>query len=77
MTLIAGAGSGSINQRSGSVPKCHGSATLHKGIGLFGILYYSFSPHYICYFRRRNPRGWRWWWMWVGPCTGTHTPSFV
>jgi hypothetical protein len=31
MTLIAGAGSGSINQRSGSVPKCHGSATLHKG----------------------------------------------
>ncbi len=30
MTKIAGAGSGSINQRSGSIPKCHGSATLQK-----------------------------------------------
>jgi hypothetical protein len=28
MTKIAGSGSGSISQRHGSVPKCHGSATL-------------------------------------------------
>jgi hypothetical protein len=56
MTLIAGAGSGSINQRSGSVPKCHGSATLHKGIGLFGICTIILAL-ILCYFCRRNPRG--------------------
>jgi hypothetical protein len=56
MTKIAGAGSGSINQRPGSAPKCLGSATLLKGIGLFGILSYNFSPHSMLFLQEKPKR---------------------
>jgi len=32
------AGSGSVNQRSGSVPKCHGSAALIETVGIVRYL---------------------------------------
>jgi hypothetical protein len=56
MTKIAGAGSGSINQISGSAPKCPGSATLLKGKGFFRILYYNFSPHFMLFSQEKPKR---------------------